>query len=361
MTQRVLILGAGFSAALSDEMPTIARLADYFQRLTDYPELANLRKSPYSDFMDPRRPELFELLLTYLSQEQPWKAKAHALRDRAIFENISGHLGEYLASCEDRAFQSVARREAANGAIPKWLRDLTAWLLKTRTPVITFNYDTVLERALLWTPLNGGRNDASHIDKSVYGLSLTPLVTPEGKPLSEAASSMFHLVKLHGSINWFYSGVGGFPGEDVHYYPIQKQLSPVECYQEATKLAKGKVPLIIPPILDKRSFYGHHLVRSLWSDARYYLEQADEIFCVGYSMPLTDLTTRLLFLSVSRFPGKTVYIVNLSHDSQEDEELKKRYKAAFAKQEIDPRLLLPSSYCPVQKMVEFLSEKASQE
>lgn len=338
--KRLLILGSGFSKAFSEKMPVVRELAEALkEQIKKYPKLKDLEDSRYQHLLnDP------ELLLTYLAQDQPWKRPDETHEDRALFLRISKWLVEYIEQCEDLAFQNIT-----NMGI---FTDLAQWLHNTQTPVITFNYDTVLERCcykVVETPIP---SDHTPWIKKLYGPKETlPLYAsnlyqmPFGMipqragptPLPPPQPS-FHLVKLHGSINWFYSGGEQFPGEQVYFRLVDSKspykdmtgsddFLPFDLKTEIKKLLSDKTPLIIPPIAEKSRFYSNQTVRSLWGKAREYLAQAEEIYCIGYSLPDTDLTTKLLLQTACAGQKKTVYIVN--NDVQGKENLVRRYRDAF--------------------------------
>lgn len=55
------------------------------------------------------------------------------------------------------------------------------------------------------------------------------------------------------------------------------------------------MPLIIPPVRDKKyDFYGN-LFTNLWGEAEKQIIEADKIFVIGYSFPKTDLRSSELF------------------------------------------------------------------
>ncbi len=132
--KRLLILGSGFSKAVSEKMPVVRELADALkQQIKNDPELKDLEDPKYQHLLnDP------ELLLTYLAQDQPWKKPWEAPKEWAVFLKISQWLAEHLKKCECQAFE---------GEIPEWTKHLAKWLYETKAWVLTFNYDTVLERA----------------------------------------------------------------------------------------------------------------------------------------------------------------------------------------------------------------------
>ena len=53
-------------------------------------------------------------------------------------------------------------------------------------------------------------------------------------------------------------------------------------------------PIIIPPIVDKSSFMSINSLKLIWESARTALRDANKIFILGYSLPESDLTVKLL-------------------------------------------------------------------
>lgn len=122
--KRLLILGSGFSKAVSEKMPTVRELAEALkQRVKADPELKDLEDPKYQHLLnDP------ELLLTYLAQDQPWKEPWEALEERALFLRISKWLTKQIEQCEVQAFEVE---------IPEWTKRLAKWLHKTKARMIT--------------------------------------------------------------------------------------------------------------------------------------------------------------------------------------------------------------------------------
>lgn len=347
--QRLLILGSGFSKAVSDKMPVVQELADALKKEVEQnKELWALKNPRYQHLLD--NPEL---LLTYLSQDQPWKEPDQTHEDRALFLRVAEWLARYIEKCEDLAFK---------GNIKDWVIDLASWLHHTKTPCITFNYDTVLERVcylrvLAKTWVLKPYSPWSEENLPLYTFNLYPIplaMIPQraGPAPLPPPQSTFHLIKLHGSINWFYSGGEQFPGEQVYGRLIDSvspysdmtgvddlaKLAmgepslpppPFDLKTEIDKLLSDKAPLIIPPVAEKSRFYTNQTIRSLWNRAVKELNDAEVIYCIGYSLPDTDLTTKLLLQTACAGQEKTVYIVN--NDVQHKEDLLRRYRDAFPK------------------------------
>ncbi|MCS6902749.1 MAG: hypothetical protein NZO41_00485 [Candidatus Bipolaricaulota bacterium] len=325
--KQLLILGSGFSKAVSEKMPTVRELAEALkQQINEDPELKDLEDPKYQHLLnDP------ELLLTYLAQDQPWKKSWEALKERALFLRISKWLAEQIEQCEDQAF---------GVEIPEWTKRLAKWLNETKAWVITFNYDTVLERAC-WLYLKEVKPQGDHhaIIFNSYRIPLAPIQSRIAAVLGDLEDYMFDLVKLHGSINWFYSGLEEFPGEQIYCRLVNSKSPYKDDYvsersilwgvsQEVLKmLLSDRINFIIPPVAEKSRFYSNRTVRSLWGKARDYLQQAEEIYVIGYSLPDTDLTTKLLLQTACVGKTKTVYIVNNNVKGKEN--LLRRYKDAF--------------------------------
>lgn len=338
--KRLLILGSGFSKAISQNMPTVKELADHLKLEED------LQREPYNKLRDDP-----ELLFSYLSLEQPWNEPSEALKDRALFIRIQEFLAKFITDCEDHAFKN---------SIPDWSKRLVEYLHSDKISVITFNYDTVLERIVYKIKQQKRKPEGEWPHEfHLYGLPLSVIWSREGATLVDIGVETFHLIKLHGSINWFYSGVEEFPGEQVYYRPINSdsphedvRKHPPTAEYENKRLRKDKISLIIPPVAEKSRFYGNLTIRTLWRDARRALEEAEEIFCVGYSLPATDLTTKLFLQSVAH--PKKVTIVNKEHpDSEKAQEMLKRYQEAFPAAEIDGQTFMCGG--SVEKMTDYLS------
>jgi hypothetical protein len=228
--------------------------------------------------------------------------------------------------------------------------------LEKKDSIITFNWDTLLDRALAqekkWSPDTGYYFFPKHIYRNDW-------VNPE------TTKSDYELLKLHGSTNWLtsypifdknqlkfthatgdedvfvyestidkYSCYDGRFMED--YQPFSFGYYPPNLFVESIKPKEGHVivkltprsgfnvkgsaksdgiismPLIITPIKNKEYNRFGNLFQKLWSKAQEKLEKADRIFIVGYSFPKTDLKTNKLFISAflhrSNFPE--IIIIN---------------------------------------------------
>ncbi|MEB3047685.1 hypothetical protein [Rhizobium mulingense] len=208
--------------------------------------------------------------------------------------------------------------------------------------VITFNWDTLMDRAL-------AEGTAWRID---FGYGVTPrAIFSDGwrAPRQADGANAPKLLKLHGSTNWitayplveggqtvlthdldpgtlhiFESATEPYPcwaGRYMHgyqpfsygYYPpnlleVPGRAAPeghmilsvrpkVPWRPEGTAPNDGLVsmPLIIPPVQNKTYDLFGSLFSTLWTSAEDLLAAADQIIIIGYSFPITDRQSNSLF------------------------------------------------------------------
>lgn len=125
----------------------------------------------------------------------------------------------------------------------------------------------------------------------------------------------YKLFKLHGSINWYYSGAKEDTAEQI-YLSTNSEGEGIDL--------KDLVPVIIPPVLDKTGFFKHSTVKSMWNEARNLLKEAKKVYIIGYSIPQTDLTVKFMLQSYTTKDCE-VTIVN------KDEEGKGYFRKLFGK------------------------------
>lgn len=271
---RVFVLGSGFSvaAAPKSRMPTVRGLQDDLVRF--------VRDRGREDLLtQDDAPTVGDLegFLGFLATRQPFLREHENLENRALFLRVSEWLAEHIFNCEQHALASPP---------PEWLEGLVRLWHGEGSAVITLNYDTLVESSALEWLFKNEREVAS-----VYAVEL---------PVAEARRSAvlgggegpktLRLVKLHGSLNWYYSGAEPFYGETI--YDLQGHVGwqrpqPVKLAERRSKLPSA-VPLVIPPTPSKSSYFENETVRELWRVARAALMEAQEMWLMGYSLPLGD-------------------------------------------------------------------------
>jgi SIR2-like domain len=208
--------------------------------------------------------------------------------------------------------------------------------------ILTFNWDTLMERALLQTGhwrVDDGYGLKPH---SIFRDGWMDAVIP-------ASPSSPKIIKLHGSVNWLtaypvYEGqelvlTHGLPTESLFVYecatkpyatfagrymdgyapltygyyppnltnipgrPVPKGRAILQVRLRfpwmpeggAEEVGVASMPLIIPPVREKSYGFFGTLFETLWQQAEQALKDCDEIVIIGYSFPRTDLRSHNLF------------------------------------------------------------------
>lgn len=238
-------------------------------------------------------------------------------------------------------FASIVN-EIQNGPISEAHQNL-ARTLSSNDRVLTFNWDTLMDRALM----------AETSWRTDFGYLVMPhLIHRNGwsSPDSQSTESPL-LIKLHGSTNWLtsyntmeggkatlmqtldpstlyvyestakpyatYAGrfMDGYGPFSYGYYPPNLPDDPGKSAPTGRKFVRMRpkfpwmpegdapdsglpsMPLIIPPAKAKTYDLFGNLFKTLWSAAEDVLTQAEHIILIGYSFPRTDHQSNALFKS----------------------------------------------------------------
>jgi hypothetical protein len=157
--------------------------------------------------------------------------------------------------------------------------------------VISFNYDLVLDHALM----RAGIPISYHLPEKY--------VSNPGGNIKDGLS----LLKLHGSANW---GICGKCKKHI-FVSIDKMTSSPgifknmecrECQERAFQ------PMLVPPSWDKTEY--QDLIQPIWNQAVTELQEATRICIIGYSLPESDAYFKyLLTLGLSENHGLYKFIV----------------------------------------------------
>ena len=318
MTRKVFFLGAGFSKAVNGEYPLMRDLHDLVHSriekdsvLTHWQELAPIITTD------------IESLLSYLSTPFPWKTDTTQYANKALFSAIVKSLSEIFLDLDKQDFAVWDRSNIFVKLAEKIMISNGGYHF------VTLNYDILLEQLLL---------NAYHRHRPMLHPNLSDFYSYPMTWIGERASSSHppfarlergikvpKILKLHGSANWFWAGVSA---SDILYY---KQDYNKYSSSEPETLTYGLKPYIIPPMLDKSSFYNHIAIHSLWKQAEELLQNADEIYIIGFSFPQTDLAVKYLFQSALRKRNPKIYVVNSAPKSA----LIANYQAVFGDMDLN--------------------------
>ena len=203
-------------------------------------------------------------------------------------------------------------------------------LLQTATGVVTTNYDLEVDLAL------AERVGYPAMEDSVdYGFAWRD--PGGGKVIPRPVKPTFHLLKLHGSLNWLlcplcehtYINVYGSIQEHAFY---KTQTNENTCHCGHFPLT----PVIVSPSY-VRDIRNADLL-SLWKNALEYLRTARKWVIIGYSLPSEDLAIRSLLMRAFRAreemaSAPKIHVVQRAHEgalTNTDIAFQARYLSLFS-------------------------------
>ncbi len=342
----VLVLGAGFSKAVASA-PLTNEMFKIFAELYEVEKIYSIRKFTYDNLMS-----LVEILDSNLSDKY---GKEHSIRIYNEF-TVKNNF-EDLLTFIDLNLQKVNPNDKENsleligafpiGGIGENLLEESKWAIKTylylslceldininlepylrnffknhtnsNLTIITFNYDFLLEQYLYslgyWFPDDGYFQKIKHGDKVLNN-----------------HVSKVKIIKLHGSINW--DSYNQFDDSLKLEWRNLNDLS-IPLFKEYNKefngrnakfkKYEGKIDyILVTPTAIKK--FETSLILKLWKKAVRIIKNANKITVVGYSLPIQDTATTVLFSSVDANNLNKVEIIN--PDISKDEE--DRYNIIF--------------------------------
>jgi hypothetical protein len=115
--------------------------------------------------------------------------------------------------------------------------------------------------------------------------TLEQFPAPKSEPLSET----FRLLKLHGSLSWYWVP-NDVTGATLQRWPhlgtfLQPRLDDSRSIERALP---GRSPFIAPPSSTKSKYLGNPVIRTIWTRAFEALKNAERVVFIGYSVPLQD-------------------------------------------------------------------------
>ena len=259
--KRVFIIGSGFSASMG--LPTLNGLFDKIMSFPERPGEVDKRNiNTALDFLyphfdvsitPPSYPPFEEFLsLVIAAEDFPffWEGTWQSWRNSAL-----RLLTDFMAD--------KSRDAESSPLLHKFVDNL-----KNGDVIITFNWDTLIERTLL--------EKSKTINFTVR---------------DDKAISIF---KLHGSLNWVEipEGLSLKHPESVRTLADRVVYTPDYKYYDVWDVLDSP-PLIVPPGLSKRVVVSP-LFKDIWNEAFQSINNADSVTFIGYSIPRDDIQARIL-------------------------------------------------------------------
>jgi len=234
------IVGAGFSKAIDCRMPDTDALG---RLITARPDVASHGRIP-AQFEH----GAFESWLSVLAGDQPYLTEPENLEQRALFGRIARALVGTLSAIEAEVLSTDA---------DAWLYELLSVFHFQHPTVISLNYDTLLEAAVMTHSLwDGGTSRTIDAGDILQNTPPNPAYTEMWDLPAPLIEDTFRLIKLHGSLDWFWVGQDPTGLSLLRRDSLSRFGSPasVDATTRAREL-QGREPFIVPPATAKSEYY----------------------------------------------------------------------------------------------------------
>ena len=268
------LLGAGFSKAVSNTMPTMNELYESLEDLIGKTD--GFTRDAY-DYASGDA----EALLSYYAIAGPQDDRVEVMRKRRITALIEIEIGGVISSRESKG-ASLGFNPLGSRLVSKWHDDTSH--------VLTTNYDSIVERLSGNVEYVIGKHSYKLGYQDLYPIPITSALTRDGGMMfGPSYPDTFTLYKLHGSTTWYTSN------SETTFDPIYGLSHQQVGDPRNDRFVGDKRRFIVPPVYDKSSLLSHESIRSLWWQAKTRaLQPADRLYVIGYSLPETDVAMRTL-------------------------------------------------------------------
>ena len=288
--QKLYILGSGFSKSFSEQMPTMQDLTERLFKL-QHPEYENLTRFVHDMYDKSNKLEEFrdmENIANIIFSKRIFKD----FEEQLDYEKLRFELIKFIYNEIKQQDLDFTKADT----LYQFLYHCASKDDQESAVIFNFNYDLIIEELL--------KQKAQQEPEKIsikYGLQFEryePQKIYESQPNSLLYLTM---LKLHGSFNWFRAK-GGESNDIRDIYLVHED-------ESSFSIHANDIPSYIPMTNVKAQFLSGTLYNTLWAKAIDYLNHCDEIVCIGYGFPKTDLNNLGLFLDYK----DKISAINVNH------------------------------------------------
>ena len=307
---KIIILGSGFSKAVSEKMPAMKQLTCMLKKEENRQKYGALIE--YVDILRDRSNDCSELTsVESISSLILGKSFFYNTSESLYYEYLKNQLLNWLYESLNREAPFIDKDK--ENTVSTFLKKISSGRESSKpdnTLVMTFNYDLLLERLI-----RDALNDEICID---YIVKLNRYTEIADEQVKNKCLMNFRCLKLHGSFNWFRSP-GGLNYNLNNIYLVK------DSDMERDLIHHNDIPVFIPMISSKITYRQGSFYNALWNIAERYLDLCSEISFIGYGFPVTDLDNLNFFL---KYKDKIQDIVILEDDISSGNRLKKIFDSS---------------------------------
>ncbi len=323
MSGDVIILGAGASRylglpLLNDFQSTAARVLGILRPLGDEAHAFATGLNWWRSYLPRANVEEMFILVDLLNQLAHHWLEGSGSENWESQESFRYLIPKTILESQDPGKSPFAHKQLMEKLQSSWAKR------GTTTPVITLNWDAVVEQVL---PDSLAWMSKTHSRLGQYVVSWP-------------APCGVELVKLHGSISWWFCSSCGklsIIGDEAKLRrTLQEFARRVGPKAFPTVIQCGSCrewavqPAMLPPVSTKleRSSPAYDLFTSLWEHAMDSFWNRRRIIVIGYSFPPTDVQFRMLFLEgLAGMLGTQELLVVTEPRNRDSREFKKTFRS----------------------------------
>lgn len=329
---KVFILGAGFTKSYAPNAPLLCDDYGGIELLEKFKEFPWSRKILNLEMrINSKNKVNLERLMTRLEGQMPYDFEGEAREQFALL------LSQLKIKLKERL-----ERLREGEIFENELENFAYYCVENKYHCITFNYDDILDEALYKRKMGGSPHNSStwHPDGG-YGFFCLPAYSTVSRPSLFMDQTSMLLLKLHGSLNWrpIRGATQPFAVNDIVHHEPWLSHEQRSYYKRNTGtdfpdfIIEGHLnpePFIVPPILIKPTLVEQPILRLLWSLAYKILQEADAVFFLGYSLPITDIAAGFLFSEgLSNLDPSKITIVTKPMNKKAKENIQTSYLQIF--------------------------------
>ncbi len=314
MSSEVFVLGAGFTHAFFPDAPLMVDDYDSSNLLDKFKDFPIARQILQVEINRNQNGQInIERLMTRLHSGMPYDSAKSQTEFSLLFSGLKEALLERLAKTKKGT---------------SYLEELAIfaqYCVDQGAICISFNYDDVLDQAL-WevkklTEIPLIKDTKYWHPDGGYGFFCRPSICCVKDTDVNMDKTSMHLLKLHGSVNW-HPKFGSPEPHTTEALLHHEQWLPIPPFHEtdmydlkAVENHLAEEPFIVPPVLQKSDLIKHPVIRLVWHLAYRALTEARQVTFIGYSLPLTDISSGFLFgEALQSLPASSIKVVNLLSD-----------------------------------------------
>ncbi|MCY4524249.1 MAG: SIR2 family protein [Halobacteriovoraceae bacterium] len=217
------------------------------------------------------------------------------MTSQIFYLELAQNVKKYIYSIQKQVYSDMIQGKLF------WLKKIIQIWHKSSSNIITTNYDLFIEQAL--------ETFIKICYKNAYKYPLLDPLT--NKKIDTSLSKTLSIYKVHGSMNWLYSGkLYSYESPIYCDYTICDECNK-ENINKIEEIMFNRHLLMLPAPVYKNRFLNNKIIRDNWSSSRKIIHNSKNIYCIGFSFSKADKHLIDFLFNTNKISKKNIYIINL--------------------------------------------------